>query len=281
MDFTVIIPTYNRGYCINHAIDSVLLQEEADFELIIVDDGSIDSTREIVESYECLNIVYIKTHHSGPSEARNVGLKRSKGSVICFLDSDDVLYQGYFKAISAALVQQNAKYGCVNSDWIREFIDLNDNVISKHLVENSQDVKFEDIISWKAKVPFGTGLFLKREMLACNPIWKTDIKCLEELDFLIQLYRYCPTGFRYLPERLFRYRQRFGGDGICSETTYADLHYAFQRMSELYQEDIAVGHLAQEYSERASKYKALSIAEETGEHCPHRYKYFPELWISS
>lgn len=87
--FSVIIPTYNRVLFLKIAVKSVLEQTFADYELIIVDDGSGDETKEMLKKYTDEKIIYIYQEHSGVSKARNVGLKKAKGEYIAFLDSDD------------------------------------------------------------------------------------------------------------------------------------------------------------------------------------------------
>ena len=90
---SVIMPTYNRGYVISNAIDSILNQSYANFELIIVDDCSSDNTEEIVRSYQKKDkrIIYIKLdRNSGANYARNIGLKKATGDYITFQDSDDI-----------------------------------------------------------------------------------------------------------------------------------------------------------------------------------------------
>lgn len=85
---SVIIPTYNRAHCLARAIDSVLRQTFADFELIVVDDGSKDNTRELLEGYgDRIQAIY--QSNQGVSTARNTGLKRARGELVAFLDSDD------------------------------------------------------------------------------------------------------------------------------------------------------------------------------------------------
>jgi glycosyltransferase involved in cell wall biosynthesis len=87
--FSVIIPTYNRALLIKKAIQSVLQQTYTDWELIIVDDGSTDNTKEVIESYSDKRIRYIYQQNAERSEARNNGIKNALGKYICFLDSDD------------------------------------------------------------------------------------------------------------------------------------------------------------------------------------------------
>ncbi|MBW1739125.1 MAG: glycosyltransferase [Deltaproteobacteria bacterium] len=88
---SVIIPTYNRASCVTEAIDSVLAQTFTDYEIIVVDDGSTDNTREILEPYED-RIRYIYQQNSGVSGARNAGILAANGDWVAFLDSDDEYY---------------------------------------------------------------------------------------------------------------------------------------------------------------------------------------------
>ncbi|MFQ5451107.1 MAG: glycosyltransferase family 2 protein [Nitrospinaceae bacterium] len=86
---TVIIPTYNRGYCLGESIRSVMAQTRADFELLVVDDGSTDGTENIVRRFP--EVRYIRCEkNSGVSRARNLGVQQARGRYLCFLDSDDV-----------------------------------------------------------------------------------------------------------------------------------------------------------------------------------------------
>lgn len=91
---SVIIPTYNRENIIKDAIETVLNQTYQEFEIIIVDDGSTDNTKEVVQKYNDDRIKYIYQPNSGkPSIARNTGIKAAKGDFIAFLDSDDLWNQ--------------------------------------------------------------------------------------------------------------------------------------------------------------------------------------------
>ncbi len=86
---SVVIPTYNRRALLTEAIDSVLKQTYDDFELLIVDDGSVDGTRDEVIAFDDPRIRYLFQTNSGVSSARNWGVASSHGELIAFLDSDD------------------------------------------------------------------------------------------------------------------------------------------------------------------------------------------------
>lgn len=89
MDFSIIIPTYNRASFLPRAIESVLAQIYENWELIVVDDGSNDNTREVVASFKDERIRYIYQENQERSAARNTGINNAVGEWICFLDSDD------------------------------------------------------------------------------------------------------------------------------------------------------------------------------------------------
>jgi glycosyltransferase involved in cell wall biosynthesis len=85
---SVIIPTYNRAQLVTKAIDSVLAQTYHDYEIIVVDDGSTDNTKEVLQPYMD-RIRYIYQENAGVSAARNAGIRVAKGEWIAFIDSDD------------------------------------------------------------------------------------------------------------------------------------------------------------------------------------------------
>ena len=87
---SVVIPTYNRESIVVNAIKSVLSQSFRDFEIVVVDDGSQDSTETVIKEMNDPRINYIQhSKNLGTAQARNTGIKNSKGKYIAFLDSDD------------------------------------------------------------------------------------------------------------------------------------------------------------------------------------------------
>lgn len=91
--FSIIIPVYNNEQYLERAINSVLSQTYRNFELIIINDGSTDSSKQIVENLEKNEhrITLVSTENQGVSSARNLGIKLSRGEYILFLDSDDYI----------------------------------------------------------------------------------------------------------------------------------------------------------------------------------------------
>jgi glycosyltransferase involved in cell wall biosynthesis len=92
--FSVVIPTYNRASFVIKAVDSVLRQSFNDYEIIVVDDGSTDTTTQALERYGT-RITLIHQANSGVSAARNAGIRKASGRWVAFLDSDDEWEENY------------------------------------------------------------------------------------------------------------------------------------------------------------------------------------------
>jgi glycosyltransferase involved in cell wall biosynthesis len=111
---SVIIPAFNSEKTIARAIQSVLEQTYKDFEIIVVDDGSIDSTRNVVAEYS-EKVRYIYQNNAGPAAARNTALKAAKGRWIAFLDSDDQWLAGKLEKQMRLLdANPHLKWCCTN-----------------------------------------------------------------------------------------------------------------------------------------------------------------------
>ncbi|MBK9320742.1 MAG: glycosyltransferase family 2 protein [Bacteroidetes bacterium] len=105
--FAVIRPTYNRVEFILLAVRSVVNQNYKNFEVIIVDDGSTDTTHEVIATVTDPRVRYVRIRNSERGAARNVGVKLAKGDYVTFLDSDDQLYFDYLMKASESLVKFN------------------------------------------------------------------------------------------------------------------------------------------------------------------------------
>jgi glycosyltransferase involved in cell wall biosynthesis len=122
---SVIIPTYNRGWIIKEAIDSILAQDYTEFELIVVDDGSTDHTSDVLDSYgDDIKVLFQK--NKGVSAARNRGIAEASGKFIAFLDSDDLwlpqkltVQIEFFNQTPDALICQTEEV------WIRNGLRVN------------------------------------------------------------------------------------------------------------------------------------------------------------
>jgi len=108
---SVIIPTYNRSRLVREACQSVLQQTYADFEVLVVDDGSTDDTGSVIGQIADSRVKYLyKKENGGQSSARNLGLVRATGEYISFLEADDLWPPHYLEIVSAQL-DANKDYG--------------------------------------------------------------------------------------------------------------------------------------------------------------------------
>ncbi len=122
---SIIIPTYNRAAWLREAIDSVLSQSARMFELIIVDDGSTDQTREFITEYGD-QVHYLYQTNQGVSSARNLGIHSSHGKYIALLDSDDLWLPDKLARQIAIMEQQPDVQVCHTEEiWIRRGVRVN------------------------------------------------------------------------------------------------------------------------------------------------------------
>jgi len=108
---SVLIPTYNRATIITKAIDSALAQTYQSVEIVVVDDGSTDHTREVIAGYGD-KIVYVYQENRGIAGARNTGFRHCSGAYIAFLDSDDYWLPEKLSR-QMELFRQHPEYGMV------------------------------------------------------------------------------------------------------------------------------------------------------------------------
>jgi len=127
---SVVIPAYNSAATIARAIDSVLTQSYSALEIIVVDDGSTDNTREIIASYGASVTGIYKSTNTGSSDTRNKGMDKATGYYIAFLDADDVWHKDKLRIVNNILIETsdiNLLYHTYTLDSINE-IRLPENI---------------------------------------------------------------------------------------------------------------------------------------------------------
>jgi glycosyltransferase involved in cell wall biosynthesis len=127
---SVIVPTYNSGEFIVEAVESVLAQTLDATEIIVVDDGSTDHTRSLIESIGDSRIRYVYQENAGVSVARNRGLSLATGEFIAFLDADD-LWRPTMLAKQAALLNHDPGLGFAFTNFVR-FVHPEGTVLPDH-----------------------------------------------------------------------------------------------------------------------------------------------------
>jgi len=199
---SVIMPNFNNEKFLAQAVDSVLKQTFVNYELIVVDDGSSDRSIEILEGYGD-SIRYFCTENRGAAAARNLGILNSKGSVIAFLDSDDLWH---FEKLSKQ---------------IKKLIDEDLDLVYCHVQEidernstgNLRYAKFsgncfKDFVEKPGVAVIVAGMssaIIRKELLSLSGIFDTNVPApTEDWDFLRRYCKYARVG--YCNEVLTYYR---------------------------------------------------------------------------
>jgi glycosyltransferase involved in cell wall biosynthesis len=198
---SVIIPTYNRANLLGRSINSILEQTFTDFELIVVDDGSSDNTRELVESFNDPRIFYVRHEKNrGVSAARNTGIKIARGEYIAFNDSDDEwLPQKLDKQVTFFKDNKNSEnLGLVLCEYILIGAES-----KQYRVPQLERINTRDMLS-SFNCQCGTpGLLLKRSVAGPELFFDEGLPAYEDLDIMARLSRICEIGC--VPQPLFRY----------------------------------------------------------------------------
>ena len=104
MKYSIIVPVFNRPDEVDELLESLSNQTQKDFEVIIVEDGSVKPCKDVCDKYaDILALHYYNKENSGPGQSRNYGAERAKGEYLLILDSDVVLPAGYIEAVSKSL----------------------------------------------------------------------------------------------------------------------------------------------------------------------------------
>ena len=170
MRFSIVIPLFNKEQYIAETLDSVIHQTFDDYEVIIVNDSSTDRSLSIVKSFEIkdsrFNVYTIP--NGGVSNARNFGIKRSRGEYVCFLDADDLWKPDYLKEANSLI----EKYGksnflCFAYEW---FEDNPQNVVKhcsleKYFKGDKQIDFFKYSVLSKASVALTSAVIIRRSRL--------------------------------------------------------------------------------------------------------------------
>lgn len=201
---SVIIPTYNRGHCLARALKSVLDQTYVNWEAIIVDNHSTDNTDEVLARFDDSRIKYFQVHNHGViAVSRNLGIQKSKGEIIAFLDSDDWWYKTKLEV-------------CIN-----QMADNLDVVYHRLAISSRSDrvLLRKSIRSWQVKRPVVKDLLIRGNALATSSVVVRKglfdkIGGMNESEFMIGSEDYnawlciamATDRFKFLPEILGYYQ---------------------------------------------------------------------------
>lgn len=145
---SVIIPVYNAGKYLNSCIDSLLNQTYQDLEIILVNDGSTDGSKKILEEWRNRDsrIVIIHKENGGASTARNAGLDIAKGEYIGFVDADDTISPFYFEVLYNCALKDQSDFVCYRykgSVDVSEDYELINALVEDRLIVNSRKVLYD------------------------------------------------------------------------------------------------------------------------------------------
>ena len=180
MKISVIIPSYNRYLFLKRAINSVLAQTYSSSEIIVIDDGSTDTTREIKKEFE--NIVYVYQKNSGVSSARNLGIKTAQYEWLAFLDSDDTW--------ETNKLEEQVKFHTNNPDilmsytdeiWIRNAQEIK---IPKKFQKVGKDVFLENI-SYCNIAP--SSVLVHQSLFSFCGVFDTNLEVCEDYDLWLRI----------------------------------------------------------------------------------------------
>lgn len=178
---SVIIPTYNRGKVIRESAETVLNQTYADLELIIVDDGSTDATRDIIREMNDTRIRYVYQNNAGACAARNHGITVARGEYIAFQDSDD-LWKSDKLEKQVAVLENDPAVDIVCCRTILKRLDGSTIVTAHDRGEGFVDPK-------KGPVGFSTQTLVMRRRVVEKVLFDPEVTRYQDLDFLISAMR--------------------------------------------------------------------------------------------
>lgn len=175
--FSIILATYNRAHLLPRAIESVLKQSFQDWELLVVDDGSLDHTPSLMKEYckKDSRIRFISKEHSGLSKTRNKGIEMAQGKYCTFLDSDDEykadhLQQNFeYLKNDPELKMIHSHFEIIGSPYVpdardpQKMIHLND---CTHMVSSFIETNFLTEIGGFPIVDFGEDFYLHEKVMA-------------------------------------------------------------------------------------------------------------------
>lgn len=161
VEVSVIVPVYNGELYIDKLIESILAQTFKDFELIIVDDGSKDGTKEVVKKYQKKDkrIKYIYQKNMRQGAARNNGLKHAKGNYTLFVDSDDLVEKNYIEELHTFITKEEKDIVLCDYDWV---------------YPNGNNERSYGIIDYKDKYNITIQEYFVSAPSPCNKIFKTS-----------------------------------------------------------------------------------------------------------
>jgi len=198
IETSIIIPTYNRLSFLKEAVESVLNQTNKDFELILVDDGSTDGTKEFAAGLS-KRLRYVYQENAGPSAARNLGISEAQGEYITFLDSDDLWLENKLQVEIDFLKANREAMVCYTDEiWIRKGVRVNPK--NKH--RKYSGWIFEQCLPLCIVSP--SSVLMKREFFESVGYFDETLPACEDYDLWLRASLKLP--FHFIPQKLIMKR---------------------------------------------------------------------------
>lgn len=239
--FSVIMPIYNVESYIQEAIDSVLNQSYKNFELLCINDGSTDTSEDIVSQYNDSRIRLISQKNRGLSGARNTGINHAQGNYIAFLDSDD--YWRKDKLSSHIKHFQQDESLCVSYS-ASAFVDENSNIMG---IGQHPKLKNIDAVDIFCRNPIGNGsapVFRKSTLMEMAKkggvddenrltFFDENMKQSEDVEFWLRVILTTQAKFEGLSEELTYYRVNANGLSANLDKQFSAWSYAVEKNRQL------------------------------------------------
>ncbi len=244
------------------------------WELLIVDDGSTDETETVVGQVSDNRIIYIREEHENQQTARNYGMEIAKGDLIAYLDSDNVLYPKYLERMTEEFsTHTGVVWGFPKGDRIKEL--YRDGVLITRIDDSDdfpEEVSPQSIFHRKLHTDT-SGAMHTRNVIDDGIRWDPTIFKMEDWDFFLTLADTYPDGFLYVKEKLYTYTQRYGGDGLVSNTSYRDWAVLFEQIYQKHKESPLMEGQTW-YPDKVKKWNTLADEFDAGRVPPYHEYYF-------
>lgn len=204
---SVIIPTFNHSRFVSDAINSVLAQTYKNLEVIIVDDGSTDNTREVLKKYGS-KIKYIYQNNKGLSAARNIGIKFSKGEFIAILDADDIWLSRKLELQMKMMEECTSSTGVVSCGVY--IIDEEGKIIKEFVRKNylSKINFFNELIIKNIVSGGGSCALIRRVCFEKVGMFDENLKSAEDWDMWLRISKYFDIKYVEIPLVKIRVSER-------------------------------------------------------------------------
>lgn len=148
---SVILPVYNVEKYLRECLDCILRQTYQDFEVLLIDDGSADSSGQICDEYAAKDKRFVVIHrkNAGVSSARNLGMQKAKGEYIAFIDSDDMISDDYLEKLHQGILEGNADVCLCKFSRMRdsEIVVEEEKYLKAYINDKGMDAFFESFLS--------------------------------------------------------------------------------------------------------------------------------------